>query len=305
MTAGTRLALGGIVVVAATAYMAYVGASDSWKYYLTVDECVAGAGQFMGQRVRVSGQVAADTLQIADDRSQADFSLAGSQGEVQVVCRGLLPDNLAEGCEVVVEGRLEPSGLLRGDKVLTRCASKYESGEVTAHDGRQSRCQSQGGPMRICGELCLLAAFVGSGFAAVACCLGWRRRHRLLQISGLVAAIASVMALTAVMIILAWALVAKDFRFAYVAQYSSDLLPWHYSLSALWVGQAGSLLLWAWLTGVLALLYVVWPGRATDQLRQPVVWRGDGLCLLSGVDHGVRRRSDGAQSVDSRATERA
>jgi len=29
--------------------------------------------------------------------------------------------------EVVVEGTLETSGTLRGDKLMTRCASKYEA----------------------------------------------------------------------------------------------------------------------------------------------------------------------------------
>ena len=119
--------MGGIVIVMATAYMAYVGAADSWKYYLTVDECLDSPGQFAGQRVRVSGKVAPNTLQIRDDRSQADFSLVGTRGQLTVCCSGLLPDNLEEGTEVVVEGRIDPSGQLCGDKVLTRCASKYEA----------------------------------------------------------------------------------------------------------------------------------------------------------------------------------
>jgi cytochrome c-type biogenesis protein CcmE len=38
-----------------------------------------------------------------------------------------LPDNLAEKMAMVVEGRLDDSGTLHGDKVLTRCASKYQS----------------------------------------------------------------------------------------------------------------------------------------------------------------------------------
>jgi len=84
-----------------------------------------------------------------------------------------------------------------------------------------------------------------------------------------VAAAASVLALTAVLLVLAWALVEKDFRFAYVAQYSSSLLPWHYSLSALWVGQAGSLLLWAWFSGALALLLRFWPSPQPNRLREP------------------------------------
>ncbi len=42
MTAGKKLAIGGTIVAAATVYMACVGLSDSWKYFLTVDECLHG-----------------------------------------------------------------------------------------------------------------------------------------------------------------------------------------------------------------------------------------------------------------------
>jgi cytochrome c-type biogenesis protein CcmE len=38
-----------------------------------------------------------------------------------------LPDNLVEGIDVVVEGTLEKQGRLRGEKVMTRCASKYQA----------------------------------------------------------------------------------------------------------------------------------------------------------------------------------
>ena len=64
------------------------------------------------------------------DRGQAAFTLEASPEPLRVNCAGPLPDNLAEGIDVVVEGRLDAKGLLRGDKVLTRCASKYESHEA-------------------------------------------------------------------------------------------------------------------------------------------------------------------------------
>jgi cytochrome c-type biogenesis protein CcmE len=126
MSPGVKLLIGGSIVFGVTAYMAYVGASASWKYYLTADECVAGGDRLLGQRMRVSGKVAADSLQIASDRRRARFTLQGTNGALHADCTGTLPDNLAEDMEVVVEGRLEPAGVLRGDKVLTRCASKYE-----------------------------------------------------------------------------------------------------------------------------------------------------------------------------------
>ena len=62
MTTGRKLAIGGAIVAGLTAYMAYRGASASWQYYLTADECVAAGASLVGHRVRVSGRIAAGTL---------------------------------------------------------------------------------------------------------------------------------------------------------------------------------------------------------------------------------------------------
>jgi cytochrome c-type biogenesis protein CcmF len=110
--------------------------------------------------------------------------------------------------------------------------------------------------MRILGELSLLVAFVGSGYSAFACFLFRRRPWVRVQLAGVAAALASLVALSITLAVLAGALLVKDFHFEYVGQYSSRLLPWHYSLSALWVGQAGSLLLWTWLLAVLSFLFL-------------------------------------------------
>lgn len=126
MTAPGKLVVGAAVVAGVSGYMAYLGAQSSWQYYLTIDECVARAGTASTNRIRVSGRVAADSLRIASDRSRADLVLDGFESHLTVVCSGPLPDNLAEGIDVVVEGHLGQAGVFQADKVLTRCASKYE-----------------------------------------------------------------------------------------------------------------------------------------------------------------------------------
>ncbi|MHC4401488.1 MAG: cytochrome c maturation protein CcmE [Planctomycetota bacterium] len=135
MTVGRKLALGVLVVVGATAYMAYFGAASSWRYYMTVDECLAGPAELTAERIRVSGKVAEGSLRIAPGRNQVDFSLKGTTGELRVVFRGMPPDNLVEGANVVAEGRLREHDLLSADKVLTRCASKYQSKESPGASG--------------------------------------------------------------------------------------------------------------------------------------------------------------------------
>ena len=115
--------------------------------------------------------------------------------------------------------------------------------------------------MRLLGQLCLLGAFVGSGFAAFTCLVGSHRKWQGLHRIGQLTAIGSVVALSGTIGILAHALIVKDFSYRYVADYSSWLLAWYYSLSALWVGQAGSLLLWSWVLGILALAFFFFPVR--------------------------------------------
>jgi cytochrome c-type biogenesis protein CcmF len=117
------------------------------------------------------------------------------------------------------------------------------------------------------GQITLLIAFIAACYSVFACGASGRSAFRRLQRGGLAAALIAVVALTALLVIIARALIVKDYRFDYVAQYSSRSLPWSYSLSALWVGQSGSLLLWSWLLGLMALLYRWRSMKQTGPLR--------------------------------------
>ena len=127
MLPSAKLAVGAAVMALATAYLAYLGAATSWRYYVLVDECAQAGDTFRGVRLRVSGHVAAETLVVQQDRQLATFTLLGTQSKLRVSCPGPLPDNLAEGMDVVVEGTMHQGGLLQGERVLTRCASKYQA----------------------------------------------------------------------------------------------------------------------------------------------------------------------------------
>jgi len=126
MTAGTKLVLLAVVLASATAWFAWQGASGSWQYYLTVDEYIAQAGSLDNVRVRLGGKVAGGSLVLGADRRRAEFELEGAGCRLPIHYAGILPDNLAEGRDVVVEGRREGDGPFQADRLLTRCASKYD-----------------------------------------------------------------------------------------------------------------------------------------------------------------------------------
>jgi cytochrome c-type biogenesis protein CcmF len=63
------------------------------------------------------------------------------------------------------------------------------------------------------------------------------------------AGIAGFFAVTAAVFALLWAIFTNDFSIRYILEHSNRTLPAIYKFSALWAGQEGSLLLWAWLLG--------------------------------------------------------
>ncbi len=63
------------------------------------------------------------------------------------------------------------------------------------------------------------------------------------------AGIAGFLAITAAAFALVWSVFTNDFSIAYIVEHSNRALPAAYKFAALWSGQEGSLLLWAWLLG--------------------------------------------------------
>ena len=63
------------------------------------------------------------------------------------------------------------------------------------------------------------------------------------------AGIAGFVAISAAAFALVWSVFANDFSITYILEHSNRALPAPYKFAALWSGQEGSLLLWAWLLG--------------------------------------------------------
>ncbi len=117
------------------------------------------------------------------------------------------------------------------------------------------------------GYIALLLALGASIYSAMAFVFGVRRgypelvasaRNGVLVVFGLVSLAA---------IALIYALLTHDFRVEYVASYTSRDLSLIYTLSAFWAGNAGSLLFWAWLLSLFAVVVLIQNrGRNTELL---------------------------------------
>jgi cytochrome c-type biogenesis protein CcmF len=100
------------------------------------------------------------------------------------------------------------------------------------------------------GSFCLLFALALSLYSFVVGIIGVVRKDRvgyMLAETARRAGIASFLAVTGAALALVWAALNNDFSVAYILHHSNRALPTPYKLAALWSGQEGSLLFWAWL----------------------------------------------------------
>ncbi len=117
--------------------------------------------------------------------------------------------------------------------------------------------------MATTGTFFLIMALLASLYCALAFTLGAKKpwaslgnaRASLLTVFGLV---------SASVLFLLIAILTHSFQLQYVANYTSRSMSLPYLISALWAGNSGSLLFWAWLLSLLATILVLWPGKARN-----------------------------------------
>ena len=116
-----------MLFLAGIGYLAYIGLSDGRMPFVNVGEVLATPADKV-DKAKIFGTVAADGLSFSPDRLGARFRLVDKDNAdlmLWVDYRGALPDTFREGAEVIVEGRLQPTGF-NATSVITKCPSKYE-----------------------------------------------------------------------------------------------------------------------------------------------------------------------------------
>jgi cytochrome c-type biogenesis protein CcmE len=122
-----KLLIGIIVIGGGISYFMFQAMQSSWSYYYSVDEFSSNREAMVNQSLRLAGLVKEGTVDRSIEKMRLTFALAGSETEIGVFYKGVVPDNFTEGKEVVVEGRLDGEGVFQADTLMTKCDSKYKS----------------------------------------------------------------------------------------------------------------------------------------------------------------------------------
>jgi cytochrome c-type biogenesis protein CcmE len=121
------------VLVSAGAVVGLLWASlgEGAEYYKHVDEALAAKSRLLGKRLRVHGSVVDGSLVHHAGTVEYHFVMESKapreRATLPVDFHGIPPDLFKPGAEVIAAGILGGDGLLRADRIETKCPSKYES----------------------------------------------------------------------------------------------------------------------------------------------------------------------------------
>ena len=125
-TGAIKFFVGGLVILAAIAYVLFNSFQANAVYYYTLREFNAQQSKLAGQTIRINGPLDKDSIQIDQKTSVLKFNLKDGDLVLPVVYRGIAPDTLKTGESVVAEGRVDATGVFQADNILVKCPSKYE-----------------------------------------------------------------------------------------------------------------------------------------------------------------------------------
>jgi cytochrome c-type biogenesis protein CcmE len=127
MAARMKFIIGGVIIVAALAWLGFVGFQESKAYYITVDEYSSIAGKLEGKTIKLAGDVAPGSVDRTKPQMEFVIGSPNTNIRVRYVGKEIIPDTFKDGSKALVEGRAGPDGVFQARHIEAKCASKYEA----------------------------------------------------------------------------------------------------------------------------------------------------------------------------------
>ena len=117
-----KFLVGGLVILAALAYMIYAGVSQSVIYFVTPSELAAPVA---GKAYRVGGMVLPGSLKWEPRTLDLAFTISDGKGTIPVRHKGTPPDLFGEGRGAVVEGSWNADGYFKASHIMAKHSEEY------------------------------------------------------------------------------------------------------------------------------------------------------------------------------------
>ena len=146
----TKFLVGGLILLAAVAYLIISNIAGQGEYFMTVDELTSREDELAGRSIRVSGAVIGETIEFDGQTLSFDIvhipdsaaTLTEEGGLAEVLHQAILnpdasrvtvvlydepmPDLLQHEAQAIVTGTIGEDGIFYADELLLKCPTRYE-----------------------------------------------------------------------------------------------------------------------------------------------------------------------------------
>ena len=143
-----KFLIGGILILAAVAYLVISGTLSGARYYITIDELVSNP-EYVGQTVRVAGAVDGATINFDSQNLIITFDAANvpldydnlatalhdalldaNSNRLSVRVEGQpLPDLLQNEAQAIMTGTMGADGVFHASELLLKCPTRFEEAQ--------------------------------------------------------------------------------------------------------------------------------------------------------------------------------
>ncbi len=107
---------------------------------ITIADLNKSGASYEGDYIMTQGLLNKESVKWDADKLELRFELyEEGQGTLQVIHKGIKPDNFSEDVIVLVEGFIQKDGVFEAEKVQTKCPTKYEGEDMENYDSEMHK----------------------------------------------------------------------------------------------------------------------------------------------------------------------
>lgn len=118
---------GAAVIVGVFAWLLFGGLEENIVFFLTPQELLAKGTEGVGVPVRLGGQVKPGSVQWDAQTLDLRFTVTDGSREVPVQSTGAPPQMFRDGMGVIVEGRVDQSGVFQASNLMVKHSEEYRA----------------------------------------------------------------------------------------------------------------------------------------------------------------------------------
>lgn len=143
-----KFLVGGVLILAAVAYLIISGTASGARYYMTLDELISNQ-EYVGKSVRMAGAVIGDSIKYDEKTLSLDFTIANvpmeytnlaqalhdavispTANHIQVHVEGQAkPDLLQNEAQAILTGKLGSDGIFYATELNLKCPTRFEEAQ--------------------------------------------------------------------------------------------------------------------------------------------------------------------------------